>query len=238
MVRHRYLSEKMEVATHYESTAQSYDYLRSTSFEGRQVDIWQQQFIYDTLIKNRCHNVLECGCGTGRILHFLARYNFKCFGIDLSSAMLAQFKKKLSAQSNISLKISDIECIDFPDNTFDATYTMHVLMHLPTGFDKAFREMYRVTKKGGIIICDFPNKNSLWTRLSILLNPNKKRTYLFTLHELNSYFSTYNYTITGLFSYARTFYKLPLLRHIIVLLERYLPLPLSFRTQLIVIVKK
>jgi len=85
---------------------------------------------------------------------------------------------------------------------------------------------------------DFPNKSSPWTKISLFFNPKKPRTRLFTPTELNRFFKKYDYELTGLFSYARTFYKLPILRYIILLLEHILPLPITWRTQLIVIVKK
>jgi len=220
----------------YEKGAASYDRERSSSFTGKVVDDLQQGLIYEALKKNKCKKILEGGCGTGRILIYLAEKNFECYGIDPSENMLKECRKK-SKKLKIKLKKGDIEKIPFKDNTFDGTYTMHVIMHMPD-YKKAFKEMHRVTKKDGIIICDFPNKNSPWTKLSIWLSPKKKRTQLFTIEELKTHFKKFDYEMTGLLSYARSFYMIPVLRHIVLFLEKYLPLPLNWRTQLIVIVKK
>ena len=98
--------------------------------------------------------------------------------------------------------------------------------------------MHRVTKKGGMVVCDFPNRGSPWTMLALLLNPFKKRTKLYTMREIRGYFKKYNYQITGLFSYPRTLYQIPVLKNIAAYLEAHFPLPISWRTQLFVIVKK
>jgi len=228
---------KKQVLKEYEKTAHMYDVNRSMHFIGKKVDQLQTNLIYKLIKENKCRKILEAGCGTGRILLPLAKKGLKCFGIDPSKNMLDQLKRKKPKKVKIQLKIGDIENIPFKSNTFDCCYTVHVLMHLPD-YKKAFKEMYRVTKKGGIIICDFPNKDSPWTKLAVFLNPKMKRTRLFTIKELKEFFAKDDYQITGLFSYARTFYKISFLKHVIFFFERFLPLPIWIRTQLFVIVKK
>ena len=222
----------------YEKEAAIYDKERSSTFEGRVVDHLQRKFVLKQIRKNNSKKILEAGCGTGRILSFLAQKNLRCFGIDPSKNMLAQFKKKIRKNKlKITLKEGSIEKIPFKPNTFDLTYTIHVLMHMPD-YKKAFKDMYRVTKKGGIVIADFPNKDSPWTKLSLFFNPKKKRTHLYTIKEVKDSLKEYDYEITGLFSYPKTLYKIVLLRWIILLLEKILPLPVAVRTQLFFIIKK
>jgi ubiquinone/menaquinone biosynthesis C-methylase UbiE len=237
--------KKNEFFEHYETYAKNYDSARSLNYEGRRVDKLQRKLIYSIIKKNGCKKILEAGCGTGRILYFLATKGLDCHGFDPSKNMLTQFKKRIDSKkhntrSKIKLKTGDIEKIPYKSNTFDCVFTMHVIMHLSTGYKKAFKEMYRVAKKGGVIICDFPNKDSLWTKLALLSNPKMKRTQLFSMDELKKFFNKngYDYNLTGLFSYARTFYQIPVLRNIAAFLEDNLPLPVKARTQLIFIVKK
>ncbi|MBN2368651.1 class I SAM-dependent methyltransferase [Candidatus Woesearchaeota archaeon] len=232
-------SKKEEFLEKYEKDAETYDQERSLDYEGRRVDEVQTELIYSLIKKNRCRKILEAGCGTGRVLLPLAEKGLECHGFDPSRNMLAQFRKKMASKKlGVKLKQGDIEKIPYKDNTFDCVFTMHVLMHLPTGYKKAFKEMYRVTKKGGLVICDFPNKDSMWTKLALLTNPKKKRTQLFKINELKKFFKKYEYKVTGLFSYARTFYKIPILRNVFSFLDKNLPLPIRCRTQLIFIVKK
>lgn len=229
---------KKEVLTEYEKTAGGYDADRSGSFEGRLIDELQRKLIHKIIKKNNSKKILEAGCGTGRILMYLAANDLECYGIDPSKNMLSEFKQKLKNLSvKVNLKEGDIENIQYETNTFDCTYTMHVLMHLPD-YKEAFKEMYRVTKKGGIVICDFPNKNSPWTKLSLFINPNEERTRLFSIKELEDFFKPYSHETIGLFSYARTFYKIPVIRSIFAFLERFLPLPRLFKRHLFVVVQK
>ncbi len=225
---------KKEFLKRYEKTAKNYDSNRLTTFEDKKVLKEQLKIISKILKKNNPKKILEAGCGTGRILMPLIKKGYLIEGFDLSKNMLKELSKK---NKNIKTKIGDIEKIPYKNNTFDLIYSITVLMHLPD-FKKAFKEMYRVTKKNGLIVFDLPNRNSIWTRLSIIFNSNKKRTRLYSLKELKEYFKKYNYQITGIFSYARTFYKIPLLKHIINFLDNHLKLPVSQRTQFIVIVKK
>ncbi len=229
---------KREVLNEYEKTAWCYDTDRSESFEGRLIDNLQRKLIYNIIKKNKCKKILEAGCGTGRILLYLAQRDLECYGIDPSRNMLNRFKQKLKTTNiKINLQEGDIENIPHTENSFDCTFTVHVLMHLPD-YKNAFKDMFRVTKKNGIVICDFPNKDSPWTKLSLLLNPNEERTRLFTIQEIKEFFKNYDYKIVGLFSYARTFYKIPVIKHIVASLEKVLPLPLWFRRHMFVIVKK
>jgi len=229
---------KKAVVAEYEKTAWCYDADRSGGFEGRLIDTLQRELIYKIIKKSRSKKTLEAGCGTGRILLYLAFKGLECHGIDPSNNMLKQFKQKLEKHNiKISLKEGDIEHIPYKENTFDCTFTVHVLMHLPD-YKNAFKEMYRVTKKNGIVICDFPNKDSPWTKLSLLMNPNEERTRLFTIKELKDFFKNFNYEIIGIFSYARTFYKIPVIQFLVALMERIIPLPMWFRRHLFIVVKK
>lgn len=233
----RKYKRKKEVEKSYEKQASRYDYIRSASFEGKIVDKLQRELIYKNLGLKK-GKVLEAGCGTGRILLYLAEKGVSCYGIDPSENMLNILRKKAKQKKiKMIVKKADIEKIPFKNNTFDGVYTVHVLMHMPD-YKKAFKEMYRVLKPNGKLIMDFPNLNSPWTKFSILLNPKKKRTRIFTIKELKEFFKGHNYKIDGLFSYARTFYKIPILRNLICLLEKYVKLPVSWRTQIFFIITK
>jgi ubiquinone/menaquinone biosynthesis C-methylase UbiE len=228
---------KKEVLEEYEKTALSYDTERSASFEGSIIDDMQRKLIYKIISQNGSKKILDAGCGTGRILMHLTEKGLECHGIDPSKNMLKQFKQKLTTNRSVTLKMGDIEKIPYGSDTFDCTFTVHVLMHMPD-YKNAFKEMYRVTKPNGIIVCDFPHASSPWTKLSLILFPSEERTRLFTLKELKEFFKPYDYKIVGLFSYARTFYKIPVLKYLVRFMEKYLPLPLYFKRHLFVIVKK
>lgn len=49
----------------------------------------------------------------------------------------------------------DLDHIDQPDASWDVVFCNHVLEHVPD-YKKALRELYRILKPGGMLICSFP----------------------------------------------------------------------------------
>lgn len=234
----RNFESKEQFGAYYEEVAKHYDHERSSDFEGRQVDRLQREFVLRNLAVRRGQKVIECGCGTGRILLALARKGVSCSGIDTSKNMLTLLKKKARKEKlDISVKQGDIEHIPFGDNIFDGVFSIHVLMHMQN-IRTAVAEMYRIAKPGARIVFDLPSRDSPWTKLSMLLDPQKKRTLLYTRKQLMKELEGYDYRLTGIFSYARTFYKIPVLRHLVAFLERFVPLPLYFRAAYMVVITK
>jgi len=109
--------------------------------------------------------ILEAGCGTGRLCCLLARDfpNLRVIGIDISpnSLKIANLLKEYLHVSNVSFEIGDLFQIPYPDNYFDVVFNEGVIEHYSlrnnANYIDAFKEMIRVTKKGGKIIIAVPN---------------------------------------------------------------------------------
>jgi len=69
--------------------------------------------------------LLEIGAGTGRDSKFFQDQGFEVTCIDLSPAMIELCKLK-----GLSAYVMDMTDIDFPENSFDAVYSMNSLLHL------------------------------------------------------------------------------------------------------------
>lgn len=97
--------------------------------------------------------VLDVGTGTGVVPLTLADKvgaEGKVVGIDLSDAMLEMSRKKAllkGLQSQTEFLKMDAENLDFPDNHFDAAFSLYALHHFPNP-GKALEEIYRVLKPG------------------------------------------------------------------------------------------
>jgi len=67
-------------------------------------------FYIDYAKKYNCGNILELGCGTGRIAIPMAKEGFNVTGLDLSNEMLDVFKQKLddTIQDKIELLYGDM----------------------------------------------------------------------------------------------------------------------------------
>lgn len=105
-------------------------------------------------------SILEVGSGTGELISYL-QFTFpkiKTFGLDFSSVSISNSTMN-SQKFNIPVAFAegDIQNMSFPDNTFDIVYGDQVLAHL-SNVNGALREIYRVTKVGGIVAFTGANK--------------------------------------------------------------------------------
>jgi ubiquinone/menaquinone biosynthesis C-methylase UbiE len=135
--------------------AKNYDFERSKDKRRKLIFKIQKKIISSFLNDAKGKNILDIACGTGRFFDlYLPR---EIYGADISKEMLNQAKKKKNVKRTV---VTNAEKLPFKDKTFDITITNQFIMHLPS-YKKLIKEMARVTKKGGSIIADFPNKTSI-----------------------------------------------------------------------------
>ncbi|MBL8607217.1 MAG: methyltransferase domain-containing protein [Myxococcales bacterium] len=96
-------------------------------------------------------DVLECGCGTGLLLERFSRFAKSAKGIDLSPGMLEHARAR-----GLDVVEGSITQLPFADESFDLTCSFKVLAHVPD-LGKALSEMARVTRKGGVMLCEVYN---------------------------------------------------------------------------------
>jgi phosphatidylethanolamine/phosphatidyl-N-methylethanolamine N-methyltransferase len=97
--------------------------------------------------------VLEVGVGTGISLPQYAA-NIRIFGTDISEAMLAKARQRVTDQrlKNVEgLAVMDAEKLEFPDNSFDVVMAQYVVTAVPNP-EKALDEFARVLRPGGELI--------------------------------------------------------------------------------------
>lgn len=96
--------------------------------------------------------ILDLGTGTGKVLNAMheAYPEAKCYGLDISSGMMAKIK-----QQGYSLLVGNIENLSrFEDGFFDVV-TARMVLHHSSDLVAVFREVNRVLRKGGkFIICE------------------------------------------------------------------------------------
>ncbi|HKR05686.1 MAG TPA: class I SAM-dependent methyltransferase, partial [Bacteroidia bacterium] len=98
-------------------------------------------------------HVLEIGCGTGIFTKLIYEStNASIVAIDISDDLLDQAVKKLP---NVEFKIEDAMHTGFANESFDCVFGSSVLHHLD--LNRASKEIFRVTKKGGSIVFAEPN---------------------------------------------------------------------------------
>ncbi len=108
---------------------------------------------------------LECGCGTGNYVIWYAMEGqaSEAVGVDLSDGSLAVANrlKEEGKVENATFKKMDVLKLDFPDNSFDYSYSYGVFM-ITGDSEGAYREMVRVTKPGGTITVSVYNTFGRW----------------------------------------------------------------------------
>ena len=129
--------------------------LRSSGYAG---DAWTRgpQRIYDSLaaamiagcaFSLRGARVLDLGAGTGAASRAIGNAGGHTVGLDLEQAMLRAHRDSLGPAV-----AGDACALPFRNAAFDATTAFFVLSHVPDP-SRILREMARVTRSGGPVLC-------------------------------------------------------------------------------------
>jgi len=96
-------------------------------------------------------NVLDLGCGNGRLLDLLKNQKINYIGVDNSSALITLAQKKYPG---VDFRTGNALNLPFPDNYFDKIYSIAVLHHIPSQELrlKFLKEAKRVLKPEGLLI--------------------------------------------------------------------------------------
>ncbi|MBX9629590.1 MAG: methyltransferase domain-containing protein [Burkholderiales bacterium] len=103
--------------------------------------------------------VLDVGCGSGSITRVIARAlgTGVATGLDRQPKYVDFARRKAASEgiSNIRFETGDATKLPFPDKSFDAVWSKHLLQWVPQR-EQAVREFVRVTRAGGrVIACNF-----------------------------------------------------------------------------------
>jgi len=125
------------------------------SLDIRHLKICEQKGIH---IKEDSY-ILDFGCGDGHRVYQLHDFGFKnSFGFNKSDYMGMENPVNLRRSEDIRLfRFSDDGTIPFPDSLFDLIISDQVFEHVLEQ-EKAFREIHRVLKPGGISVHVIPAK--------------------------------------------------------------------------------
>ena len=166
---------KMEARNTYKYFAKFYDSYTK--------DFLKDISLYKGFIEN-CTNILEVGCGTGRILKELAVKNKIITGIDISEEMLEIAKEKLK-QEILDKNIIIMEH-DFSNGSIEKIYdiclvTWFTFNYIFENADNFLKNIYDCLKEGSLIILDMfypqtlkhPENNNKWIHKEIKFEDRK-----------------------------------------------------------------
>lgn len=139
----------------FNSIANNYDTMNSIMTWGM-LPRWQNFMLKKTGLKEGGYGLDIC-CGTGELTFKMGKIvgsSGKVWGLDFSENMLAVANAKMakSGLGNIQFIQGDALQLPFEDNTFDAATNGFALRNV-TDISQAIREMARVVKPGGKVVC-------------------------------------------------------------------------------------
>ena len=116
--------------------------------------------------------VLECGCGTGQLSHYLQLNNNHVLGIDMSlgSLRLALEHKHRNALNRGSFAQMNIFNLAIKDGSFDVVIS-HGVLHHTYDAKKAFGHIARKVKPGGFVVVGLYNRYArvaTWLRSKVI----------------------------------------------------------------------
>lgn len=144
------------VRTMFDRIARVYDLMNRVMTVG--MDARWRDFAARQLALRSGERALDLGCGTGDMSIAIARRSpadAHVVGVDFSEGMLAVGREKirrLGLENRIELRQGDGLHLDIEDGVFDgvtSAWLVRNLSDIPAGF----REMRRVTRPGGRVVC-------------------------------------------------------------------------------------
>jgi ubiquinone/menaquinone biosynthesis C-methylase UbiE len=130
----------------FDRWAPNYDWLLPTVFYQA---VHKRLLDYVTLPPQA--QVLDLGCGTGRLLDRLAQAfpDFEAIGYDLSPVMIAQAQARNPPyRERLQFQVGEASQLPFEDNRFDAVFNTYSFLHYPEP-QQVLRQVHRVLKPGG-----------------------------------------------------------------------------------------
>lgn len=98
------------------------------------------------------NRVLEIGSSYGFFLEEAMRAHFNISGIDISREAVSYARRR-----RLPARVADLFAAKFPPDTFDGVVAFHLIEHVPD--PAAFmREVYRVTRPGGMVLLATPKE--------------------------------------------------------------------------------
>lgn len=168
---------------------------QSISFSGLDVDFFTKvkavrllDLLREKIGDPRDLSILDVGCGVGTYHPLLGTDIGKITGIDPSLECVMEGQSK---NPHVDYRHYDGDHMPFPDDTFDASFAICVMHHVPPQQWPTFsREMVRVTRPGGLVVVFEHNPFNPLTRRAVNTCPFDADAVLLTKSQTTRHFQS------------------------------------------------
>jgi SAM-dependent methyltransferase len=108
-------------------------------------------------------NILDYGCSHGFLIEKLLKRGVCCEGLEFSADSAKKVAGKFEHDKNFrGITIAQNLPAPLESGKYDLVFVLEVLEHLLDHWlDQTLNELYRITKKGGLVIVSVPNEEDL-----------------------------------------------------------------------------
>jgi len=138
-------------------------------FSGTREYVWPEFKYFSSFIKDG-QNILDWGCGNGRMVFCLQGKKVKYYGLDQSAELIKIAKKKFAPQ--VKSGVAKFICTasrdkKFPSEFFDLVFIIAALFHLPDEESRLelLQKVYKEMKIGGKLVVMVWNLASDWAKV-------------------------------------------------------------------------
>jgi len=150
---------KKERSQLFDEWPEAYDRWFTTPI-GFLVRKYETELIIRLLGPQKGEVILDAGCGTGIFTLDILSSGSKVIGLDLSLPMLKGAEKKLKEYPT-HVVLADMFELPFPEGFFDKAVSVTALEFIEDA-EAAVGELFRVTKRGGLVVVATLNSLSPW----------------------------------------------------------------------------
>lgn len=131
-------------------------------------------------------DVLEIGCGYGRLMYAVAGQVHSVMGVDVHQEPLDKAQEILREKENATVVLTDGISLPFADGSFSLVYSYSVMQHIPRDLVRRYiAESRRVLKLGGRVFLQFINADEFpKIRRHINLDVAREQAIAWTTDEL------------------------------------------------------
>ncbi len=127
---------------------------------GSLVKSYEAQLIREFLNPSAGERILDAGCGTGVFTLEILSSGARVFGLDISIPMIQRARRKARGFPFRVLG-GDLRNLPFPHESFDKSLSITASEFI-ADMERAMEELFRVTRRGGIIVVATLNRLSPW----------------------------------------------------------------------------